>query len=89
MSGLEWFLVIVVVILVPLAIAVGVTLWTLEMARKRNPRNRPGGKQSGTKRQATRRPSSEVVDSNPRIDEPGMDTDMPEVADRPEGNARR
>ena len=54
MSGLEWFLVVVVVILVPLAIAVGVTLWTLEMARRRNPRNRPGGKQSGTKRKAVR-----------------------------------
>ena len=54
MSGFEWFLVIVVVILVPLAIAVAVTLWTLEMARRRNPRNRPGGKVSGTKRKATR-----------------------------------
>ena len=54
MSGFEWFLVIVVVILIPLAIAVAVTLWTLEMARRRNPRNRPGGKVSGTKRKATR-----------------------------------
>ena len=54
MSGVEWFLLIVVVILVPLAIAIGVTLWTLEMARQRNSRNRPGGKVSGTKRQATR-----------------------------------
>jgi hypothetical protein len=44
MSGFEWFLIIVVVILIPLAIAVAVTLWTLEMARKRNPRNRAGGK---------------------------------------------
>ena len=54
MSGFEWFLVIGVVILLPLVLAVVVTLWTLEMARKRNPRNRPGGKQSGTKRRATR-----------------------------------
>lgn len=54
MSGFEWFLLIVVVILLPLAIAVAVTLWTLEMARRRNPRNRPGGKVSGTKRRATR-----------------------------------
>ncbi len=54
MSGFEWFLVIVVVILIPLAIAVAVTLWTLEMARQRNPRNRPGGKASGTKRRAVR-----------------------------------
>ncbi len=58
MSGFEWFLVIVVVFLIPLAIAVVVTLWTLEMARRRNPRNRPGGKQSGTKRRATREPTS-------------------------------
>ncbi len=55
MSGFEWFLVIVVVILVPLGIAIAVTLWTLEMARRRNPRNRPGGqKRSGTRRRATR-----------------------------------
>ena len=54
MSGFEWFLIIVVVILIPLAIAVAVTLWTLEMARKRNPRNRPGGKVSGAKRRAVR-----------------------------------
>jgi len=56
MSGFEWFLLIVVVILVPLAIAVAVTLWTLEQARRRNPRNRPGGKVSGTKRRAVRSP---------------------------------
>ena len=54
MSGFEWFLIIVVVILIPLAVAVAVTLWTLEMARKRNPRNRPGGKVSGAKRRAVR-----------------------------------
>jgi hypothetical protein len=55
MSGFEWFLVIVVVILVPLGIAIAVTLWTLEMARRRNPRNRPGGtKVSGSRRRATR-----------------------------------
>ncbi|HEV2127177.1 MAG TPA: hypothetical protein VGR22_00985 [Thermomicrobiales bacterium] len=54
MSGFEWFLVIVVVILIPLVVAVAVTLWTLEMARRRNPRNRPGGKVSGTKRRGTR-----------------------------------
>jgi hypothetical protein len=63
MSGFEWFLVIVVVILIPLAIAVVVTLWTLEMARRRNPRNRPGGKVSGTKRRAVRN-----ADEPPRED---------------------
>ncbi len=56
MSGFEWFLIILVVVLIPLAIAVVVTLWTLEMARRRNPRNRPGGKVSGTKREAVREP---------------------------------
>lgn len=54
MTGFEWFLLIVVVILVPLLIAVIVTLWTLEQARKRNRRNRPGGKQSGVARKAMR-----------------------------------
>ncbi len=61
MSGMEWFLLVVVVILVPLAIAVVVTLWTLEQARKRNPRNRAGGKVSGAKRKATRPPQNETV----------------------------
>jgi hypothetical protein len=60
MSGFEWFLVIVVVILIPLAIAIAVTLWTLEMARRRNPRNRPGGKASGTKRRAVRPADAEA-----------------------------
>jgi cytochrome c biogenesis protein ResB len=39
-SGSEWFLLIVVVIGIPLLIAVAVTLWTLEMARLRNKKNR-------------------------------------------------
>ncbi|MBA2276978.1 MAG: hypothetical protein H0W06_04370 [Chloroflexia bacterium] len=62
MSGLEWFLVIVVVILVPLAIAVGVTLWTLEMARRRSKRHR-GARAVGLKRRATRpaRPEPNVT----------------------------
>lgn len=53
MNGTEWFLLIVIVIGVPLAIAVGVTIWTLEMARLRNKKNR---KQPVTpvKRNATR-----------------------------------
>lgn len=53
MTGTEWFLLIVVVILVPLAIAVAVTLWTLEQARLRNKRNRPD-RPVGVKRNATR-----------------------------------
>jgi hypothetical protein len=39
MSAFEYFLV-ALVILLPLAIAVTVTLWTLEQARSRNKRNR-------------------------------------------------
>jgi hypothetical protein len=38
----EWFLLIVVVILIPLGIAVPITLWSLEQARQRTKRNRPG-----------------------------------------------
>ena len=58
MSGTEWFLLIVVVIGLPLLIAVIVTLWTLEMARQRNKKNRP---QPATpvKRQATRASKAE------------------------------
>ena len=52
-TGTEWFLLIVVVIGLPLIIAVAVTLWTLEMARQRNRKNR---KQPAVpvKRKATR-----------------------------------
>lgn len=41
MSGTEWLLLVVVVIGLPLLVAVIVTLWTLEMARQRNKKNRP------------------------------------------------
>jgi hypothetical protein len=41
MSGTEWFLLLVIVIGIPLVIAVAVTVWTLEMARLRNKKNRP------------------------------------------------
>ena len=52
-TGIEWVLLIVVVILIPLVIAVAVTLWTLEQARLRNKRNRPD-RAIGVKRKATR-----------------------------------
>jgi hypothetical protein len=42
MGPTEWFLLIVVVILIPLGVAVTVTLWSLEQARQRTKRNRPG-----------------------------------------------
>ncbi|MDQ3525181.1 MAG: hypothetical protein M3451_09035 [Chloroflexota bacterium] len=74
MSGFEWFLVIVVVILVPLAIAVGVTLWTLEMARQRNRRNRPDAKPTGVARKAIRQ--TEGALANPvTADSSGVDRD--------------
>lgn len=76
MSGFEWFLVIVVVILIPLAIAVVVTLWTLEQARKRNPRNRPGGKASGTKRLATRSAASSGSSEEPGEPQAGIDHEV-------------
>lgn len=40
MTAFQWILLIVVVFVIPLTIAVVVTLWTLEMARKRNKKNR-------------------------------------------------
>jgi hypothetical protein len=45
MSGFEWFLLIGVVIVLPLVIAIAVTLWTLEQARLRNRRNHRSGSQ--------------------------------------------
>lgn len=55
MTTFEWFLLIVVVIGVPLVVAVVVTLWTLEQARQRNRKNRPGADAGGpVKRNATR-----------------------------------
>ena len=59
MTGTEWFLLIVVVIGLPLLVAVVVTLWTLEMARQRNKKNRPQPT-TPVKRQATRKPVAPV-----------------------------
>jgi hypothetical protein len=42
LGATEWFLLIVVVILIPLGIAVTVTRWSLEQARQRTKRNRSG-----------------------------------------------
>ncbi len=80
MSGFEWFLVIVVVILIPLVIAVVVTLWTLEMARRRNPRNRPGGKVSGTKRKAVRETRELTEDEAQRRRDAAAASEPPERA---------
>lgn len=60
MSTFEWFLLIVVVIGVPLIVAVVVTLWTLEQARKRQRRNRVDVG-IGVKRKAVREPAEPRV----------------------------
>ncbi len=51
MTNFEWFLLIVVVIGVPLIVAVVVTLWTIDQARKRKRPNR-ADPQVGVKRKA-------------------------------------
>ena len=63
-----------------LAIAVVVTLWTLEMARRRNPRNRPGGKVSGAKRRAVREPGGASPNGEARRREPAERPEPPERA---------
>jgi hypothetical protein len=55
MTNFEWFLLIVVVIGVPLVVAVVVTIWTIDQARKRSRQNRPDAA-IGVKRKATREP---------------------------------
>lgn len=55
MTNFEWFLLIVVVVGVPLVVAVVVTLWTIDQARKRKKQNRPDV-QVGVKRKATSPP---------------------------------
>jgi hypothetical protein len=57
MSSFEWFLLIVVVIGVPLIVAVVVTIWTIDQARKRKRQNRPDA-QIGVKRRAVREPAA-------------------------------
>jgi len=51
--GSKEYLLLAMVILVPLVIAVVVTLWTLEQARLRNKKNRE------------RPPANDLLDSNP------------------------
>lgn len=65
-------LLIVVVILIPLVIAVAVTLWTLEQARLRNKRNRPD-RPIGVKRKATR----ELAPGEIRRRRPAVGEDVP------------
>lgn len=55
MTGFEWFLLIVVVIIVPLIVAVGITLWTIDQANKRKRANRADA-QIGVKRKAALSP---------------------------------
>lgn len=55
MSTYEWFLLIVVVIVVPLTVAVVVTLWTIDQANKRKRANRKDA-QIGVKRKAALSP---------------------------------
>lgn len=55
MTNFEWFLLIVVVVGVPLVVAVVVTLWTIDQARKRKKQNRPDA-EIGVKRKATSTP---------------------------------
>ncbi len=61
MTNFEWFLLIVVVIGVPLVVAVVVTLWTIDQARKRKRQNRPDAA-VGVKRRATRAPEATAAD---------------------------
>ena len=79
MSTFEWFLLIVVVIGVPLIVAVVVTLWTLEQARKRQRRNRPDAA-VGVKRRAVREPATPVGEAGP------ADVSR-ETSPRPDGSA--
>ena len=69
MTTFEWFLLIVVVVGVPLVVAVVVTLWTLEQARQRNRKNRPGEKFGGPVKRNAMRTETEpeiAVDSDDR-----------------------
>lgn len=55
MSGFEWFLLIIVVIVVPLIIAGAVTLWSIDQTNKRKRANRKDA-QIGVKRKAALSP---------------------------------
>lgn len=55
MSGFEWFLLIIVVIVVPLIIAGAVTLWSIDQTNKRKRANRKDA-QIGVKRKAALTP---------------------------------
>lgn len=55
MTGFEWFLLIIVVIIVPLIIAGAVTIWTIDQANKRKRANRKDA-QIGVKRKAALSP---------------------------------
>lgn len=74
MTDFEWFLLIVVVLGVPLVVAVIVTLWTIDQARKRNRQNRSDA-QVGVKRRATVEPAGVPARSTDGDSAPGTPTE--------------
>ncbi len=73
MTNFEWFLLIVVVILVPLIVAVVVTLWTIDQANKRKRQNR-ADPQIGVKRKAALSPeeaAARQAERQKRLEEVG------------------
>lgn len=93
MTSFEWFLLIVVVIVVPLTIAVVVTLWTIDQANKRKRANRKDA-QIGVKRKAALTPEEAAArkaaraEKQAEADSAGVvavanSSDVPSSADNP------
>jgi hypothetical protein len=63
--GTQEYLLLVMVIVVPLIIAVVVTLWTLEQARMRSKKNRKAARPTQSARSAAPTPRSDVPPVDP------------------------
>lgn len=72
MTSFEWFLLIVVVIVVPLIIAGVVTLWTIDQANKRKRANRKDA-QIGVKRKAALSPEEVEARKAARAEKQAVD----------------
>ncbi|HWV25398.1 MAG TPA: hypothetical protein VNZ58_14515 [Thermomicrobiales bacterium] len=83
MTTFEWFLLIVVVIGVPLIVAVVVTIWTIDQARKRKRQNRPDA-QIGVKRKAALSPEEAAARRAARQAATDVSRETPEAESTPD-----
>lgn len=83
MTGFEWFLLIIVVIVVPLIVAGVVTIWTIDQANKRKRANRKDA-QIGVKRNASLSPEETAARLAARADRLAAESELQTIPEEPQ-----